>query len=121
MPTSVGMSRKWSLILAVCLVALGVMPSVASAARSFDKRFGANDNGGITMAANTLMSCAVPPATCGKEDATPNQTSNSNYDNNEWDMVQLDMDGDSATTRNSSTATLNLPAGAEVLWPASTG
>src|SRR3954470_23748662 len=101
--------------LALAVVALAtVLPSSAFAARSFDKqRFGANDTGDITLAANTLMSC---PGSCVQRDAAANPSSNSKYNNNDWNMVRVDADGDPATTLNSSTATLDLPAGAKVLF-----
>src|SRR3954467_3592432 len=104
-------ARLVALALAVLALAAAV-PSTASAARSFDKRFGANDTGDIALAANTLMSC---PDSCAQRDAAANPSSNSKYNNNDWKMVRVDADGDPATTVNSSTATLNLPSGAKVL------
>src|SRR3954449_8620764 len=107
-------ARLVALALALAVLALAAaLPSTASAARSFDKRFGVNDTGDITLAANTLMSC---PGSCAERDAAANPSSNSKYNNNDWNMVRVDADGDTATTLNSSTATLNLPAGAKVLF-----
>ena len=105
-------ARLVALALAVLALA-AALPSTASAARSFEKRFGANDTGDIALAANTLMSC---PGACAQRDAGPHPSSNSSYNNNDWAMVRVDADGDPATTLNSSTATLELPAGAKVLF-----
>ena len=109
----------WSsrLVFAVLMfVCAGVFVSSAYADRSFTSRFSTNDTGNITMIANTLETCPVDAAgqtacadaQAGKAGATLN--------NNDWVMRRIDQDGDPATTLDSSSATLSLPAGATVLF-----
>jgi uncharacterized repeat protein (TIGR01451 family) len=102
------------------LVAYGVFVSVAHADRAFTPRFTTNDNGEITLIGNTLMTCpaggtptpATPQTCAGAQAGSGTQSLN----NNNWNMVYVDADGDPATTINSSGATLTLPPGATVLF-----
>jgi uncharacterized repeat protein (TIGR01451 family) len=96
------------------IAAGGTLPSTASAERAFAKRFGVNDNGGITVAANTLMTCP-PPCAAAHVTAIPSSGSVDADNNNNYTMQRVDVDDD-ATTTDSSTATLSLPPGATVLF-----
>src|SRR4051794_12981914 len=102
------------LIAALAALAAGLLPSPASAERPFAQRFGTNDVGDIAVVANTLMTC---PSACAAEHETSIPTSGTvNADNNNnYNMVRVDVDGDPATF-DSSTATLTMPAGARVLF-----
>ena len=91
------------------LLLLALAPSVAVADRPFAKRFGTNDLGNITIAGNTLMTC---PSHCAAENGVG---SGAALNDNNYQMVRVDTDGDPATI-DSSSATLDVPAGATVLW-----
>lgn len=101
--------------LVAALATLLVLGSAAQAA-PFTKRYGANVRGDITFAANGLVTC--PTATAGCADAqngvgaagANGPLNNNGYGNT---MVYIDTDGD-ASTDNSSSADLNVPAGATV-------
>src|SRR5215813_905187 len=97
-------------LAAVACLLFAVLASPASAERNFTKRFGTNDLGDITIAANTLLTC---PSSCPEANQTSGTASTLN--NNAQNMVRVDVDADAATF-DSSIATLNLPAGASVLW-----
>jgi uncharacterized repeat protein (TIGR01451 family) len=102
-------------LVAALLCALA--PSVASAA-TFNQRFSRNDSGDIAIVANTLETC--PPGqtngsgvTC--ETAKSATSGGAGLADNDFDMRYVDTDGD-ASTFDSSTARLDLPAGATVLF-----
>src|SRR5690349_10699065 len=100
-----GSGGRAGLRFAAGLVLLGGLmtfaaPSQAQVARSFGSRFTFNGSGSITMTGNTVM---VPT----------NMSGSDNNDNKT--MIYTDVDAD-ASTFSSSTATLNLPAGAVVQW-----
>jgi hypothetical protein len=82
----------------------------------FSVAYTANALGDITFAANTLMTS--PGNTQAAIDARNGVGSNLNDD--DWNMAYVDIDSD-ASTFNSSSAQLVLPAGADVLLPGSTG
>src|SRR5262245_25944335 len=75
----------------------------------FTTRFTTNDTGDIAIIANTLLTASGTGAV-----AAQNGTGSS-LNNNDFTMVQVDIDSD-PTTFNSSRATLDLPDGATVLW-----
>ncbi|WP_354700988.1 hypothetical protein DSM112329_01283 [Paraconexibacter sp. AEG42_29] len=110
--------------LIATVAALGLLTASASADQNFSKRFQTNDTGDILAIANTLMTCppgsssngngaSVPCATA--QQVGPTSAANDAYNNN-FNMAFVDTDGDPATTLNSSTAQLSLPAGAQVLF-----
>jgi uncharacterized repeat protein (TIGR01451 family) len=76
--------------------------------------------GDIRTIGNTLMTCSDPPRTvsnntgpaCG---TAQNSNSTTNANNLFYNMQYVDVDSD-ASTFNSSTAQLNIPAGATVIW-----
>src|SRR4051794_33663275 len=102
-------TRVFRLLLGALLL-LALTPSAASADRTFSKRWGVNDTGDIAIAGNTLMSC---PSHCAAENGVG---SGAALNDNNYSMVRLDLDGDAATTLDSSSATVDIPAGATVLW-----
>src|SRR5262245_47222247 len=75
----------------------------------FAPRFSANDTGDIVFAGNTVVTAS------GSGAANAQNGVGTDINNNDFTMVHVDVDGD-ATTFNSSRATLNLPAGATVLF-----
>jgi large repetitive protein len=104
-------SRRPRLLAGLTVVALLLLalPGIASADRGFTPRFSTNDTGNITIAANTLMTCPASAANC-----TSGQTSGG-QNNNSFNMGYVDVDND-ATTFDSSSSKLKLPAGATVLF-----
>ncbi len=79
----------------------------------FTVRFTTNDTGDITFAANTLMT-AGPPAT-PQQIADVQNGVGTKLNNNDFTMTYVDIDSD-ATTFNSSSSDLVMPAGSEVLF-----
>ncbi len=104
------------LVAALTLACAGAFVSSASADRAFTPRFSTNDTGNITMVANTLETC--PADAPGKNACAQAQAgaAGATLNNNDWNMQRIDADGDPATTLDSSSATLSLPAGATVLF-----
>ena len=97
-------------------VVAGILAAPASADRAFTPRFSINDTGNIAMIANTLETCPADPpgqTTCSQAQAG---AAGSVLNNNDWTMQRIDADGSPATTLDSSSATLSLPAGATVLF-----
>lgn len=88
-----------------------LVTSSASADRAFSARYATNDNGAIAVAANTLISCA---ASSNCTTARNEPLTGTTWDNQDFNMTYVDIDGDSSTS-NSSSADLALPSGATVL------
>jgi hypothetical protein len=87
----------------------------------FAVRFSANATGDIAIIGNTLETAStVNNSGLTQQDVINAQNAvggatNSNNDNNAWNMAYVDVDND-PTTFNSSQAALSLPAGATVLF-----
>ena len=96
---------------ALVLAALGATPASA-ADRAYAKRFGVNETGDIRIVGNTSMSC---PTSASCTTARGGTGTNANLNNDAWNMAYVDVDSD-GTTFSSSRATLDLPAGATVLF-----
>jgi Bacterial Ig-like domain len=119
-PITVGMgggvitafARAVIAVAAVLVAALSAAPAVA-ADRAYTKRFGVNDVGDVRIVGNTSMSCLS--GTVGCSAARAGTGSSSNWNNDAWLMGYVDEDSD-LTTFSSSMATLDLPAGATVLF-----
>jgi uncharacterized repeat protein (TIGR01451 family) len=111
-----GWWRRLVVAVAAFLCA-SALASSAYADRVFTPaRFTTNDTGNITMIANTLETCPVdPPGQTACSSAQAGATG-STLNNNDWVMRRVDQDGDPATTLDSSSANLSLPAGATVLF-----
>ena len=103
----------WIAIVVAVLsfAALGAAPASA-ADRAYTKRFGVGETGDIRMVGNTSMSC-VTSVSCTA--ARAGTGSSANWNNDQWNMAYVDADSD-ALTFSSSQATLDLPAGATVLF-----
>ncbi len=102
-------------VVVACLLAL-LLPASASA-RDYALRFDAKTNGQIAVIGNANMSCPTAATDCAAARALPtsNIATNSALSNDSFVMTNVDVDDDPATT-NSSTSTLALPPGAEVLF-----
>ncbi len=112
-------ARRTAASLVLALVATSVLavagpnaPATA-APRDFTVAYSVNTNGSILVAANTLMSCRATASGC----ATARAATTGNYSNNNYPSAFVDIDGD-ATTFNSSSTTLQIPAGGTVLYAA---
>ena len=118
--------RRWrTLVACLLLAALWAAAAPAFAQRAFARRFPApaaqplTVRGDIALIGNTSLSCSSGQSGCT---AAQNGTGRNN-DFTPMAVVDVDSDG---TTTNSSTATLNLPAGSTVLfaglyWAGQTG
>lgn len=107
------MARKpntWILTALLAVVISAFFAAPASADRAFSTRFQTDAQGDITFAANTVITCqggGGGPNSCANSQAN---TGSPSLINNDWNMTNVDIDGD-ATTFNSSRATVTLPAG----------
>ena len=97
---------------AIVLAALLFVAPASAADRAYANRFGVNDTGDVRIVGNTSMSC-VTSANCTA--ARAGTGSSANWNNDAWNMAYVDTDSD-ALTFSSSRATLDLPAGATVLF-----
>jgi hypothetical protein len=89
--------------------------SPTSIVRPFAVRYAINTNGDIAMASNTLLTCKAgdleTQSGVGCDDVQKGGSGDDNY----FNMQFADVDGD-ATTFDSSSANLSVPAGATVLF-----
>jgi len=97
-------------LAAFLALASAAAPSAAQVVRAFTPRFSTNTSGDVTLIGNTIMTCSGGGGCNQARNGT-----GGNRDNNDFNMVYVDVDG-VAGTFSSSTANLNLPAGATVLW-----
>ncbi|MGQ0463918.1 MAG: Ig-like domain-containing protein [Sporichthyaceae bacterium] len=118
MLSRISRARRSAPLIAFALVAaaLTVLPAPAAQAaivKQFEPIFSANTNGAIVLRGNSSMTCPTSNNNCAKaKSATLSGTANNN---NSFAMVFTDVDSD-ATTFNSSSSQLPIPAGASVLW-----
>lgn len=108
------MYRKLAMPVVVVLSLFASAPAMAD--RAFAPRFTTNDTGDVQIVGNQLLNCDVTVvASCASArigTATPPNQNN----NNAQEMEPVDTDGDPATTLDSSTAGLTIPAGGRVLF-----
>jgi uncharacterized repeat protein (TIGR01451 family) len=91
-----------------------VAADASSVIRSFGQRYTVTQRGDSLLVGNALLSCNSAVAGCAT--ARANNTSGAaSSSNNDWNMVNVDVDGDGATF-NSSRASLTLPAGSVVTF-----
>jgi uncharacterized repeat protein (TIGR01451 family) len=83
--------------------------------RPFSVRYEINTNGDIAQASNTLMTCQPGSVETVKLTACAAAQAGAPGDDNYFDMAYVDVDSDPATI-DSSSAQLNIPAGATVLF-----
>ncbi len=110
-----GVKKFVNLLSVIALVAAGSIATAApasAATRSFASRFSTNAQGDITFVANTLMTC-TPSVACSA--ALTGTAVGANNNNNNHVMLYVDRDADPSTF-NSSSASLALPSGANVLF-----
>jgi uncharacterized repeat protein (TIGR01451 family) len=107
--------RRWRRALAAtlgCVLAL-LLPAAAHAERDYSVRFSVNAQGDITGTGNALVTCRDSDNRCAN--ARNAQASGADNNNNNLPVRWVDVDADPSTF-NSSAASLNLPAGARVLF-----
>lgn len=85
----------------------------APRANTFPERYSVNAAGDLVITGNTLMTCPASAATCAE--ALRGGGTSARFNNNSYSMVMVDIDDD-PTTVNSSSAELQIPAGAPVLF-----
>src|SRR3712207_917767 len=94
-------ATRFAAALAAALVVLAALASVADA-RAFSQRFGQLARGDLSSASNSILTCTGGgggSSSCSQARAGTGSV----LDNANWDMVDIDVDGD-GTTFNSSTA-----------------
>ncbi|MDQ1702775.1 MAG: large repetitive protein, partial [Frankiaceae bacterium] len=107
------MPRHLHILAVLCATVAGlVLAPTASADRSYTQRYVTSQKGTVVFLGNTLETCLTssPPKNCTDAKAGANTMNNGDFD-----MGYVDVDAD-ATTFNSSTSTLSLPAGATITW-----
>ena len=106
-----------SLVLALLVLASGVLPAPlpaeAALQKPFDKVFSTQDNGAISIIGNAQLSCPATAAGCTS--ARTGGGTGTALNNNNYTMSFVDVD-DVASTTNSSSAELALPSGSKVLY-----
>jgi hypothetical protein len=96
--------------LLIALFATLVVAAPANAAdKPFSVRYAQTLHGNLNAIGNTLMTCPTAAANCAAA------RGGSPHSNNDFTMGYVDVDAD-ASTFDSSTATLTLPAGSTVVW-----
>jgi len=93
--------------------------ATASAVTPFSTRYSTNAAGDISIIGNSMLTCPTAAAGCAAAQAGGTGV------NNDFTMTRVDIDGD-AGTFDSSSATLSVPAGGQVLfaglyWGGNTG
>jgi hypothetical protein len=99
---------RLSILIALLATLLVAAPAHAADA-PFSVRYAQTLHGNLGAVGNTLMSCPTAAANCAAA------RSGSPYSNNDFTMGYVDVDSD-ASTFDSSSATLSLPAGSTVAW-----
>ncbi|MGZ8634815.1 MAG: hypothetical protein ACXWZZ_13305 [Solirubrobacteraceae bacterium] len=106
------LSRASRLLCATTL-ALALLAAPAYAADTpFTPRFAQTVPGDIAAVGNTVMTCPASAACTTAQDRTGVGAA---LNNNSYTMGRVDIDAD-ATTFDSSSATVSIPAGSTVLW-----
>jgi len=107
--------RVPSLLLALVVLATASLP--AQAQRAFAMRYTTTTSGDIAGIGNVNMNCAAFGAagSTACANSRTNTAGTGSSRNNDFTMVNSDVDSD-ASTFNSSSATLNMPAGSTVLF-----
>jgi len=110
-PKSSGIFPLW-VIPTLLLILLVLSPSVsAEVRRPFNTRFEANATGDIFLIGNTSLR-----ADPSDPDAANSQNGvGTRINNNNFNMVNVDVDSDGSTF-NSSSADFTIPSGGDVLW-----
>ncbi|MDR1790096.1 MAG: DUF11 domain-containing protein [Propionibacteriaceae bacterium] len=98
-------------LLAIAVSGIGSFTpnAVADATLPFTQRYSTNANGAIISIGNQLLTCPDSDDRCAAA------LGGASYNNNAFVMTNLDVDTD-PNTFNSSSSTLSLPQGAQVLW-----
>jgi hypothetical protein len=104
-------SRAVRTLGAVVLLGILAAPAHASDA-AFSSRFAQTLHGNISAVGNTLMTCPSSAACTAAQNGT---SSGDALNNNSYTMARVDVDGD-ASTFDSSSSTVSLPAGSTVVW-----
>ncbi|MEM1093847.1 MAG: T9SS type A sorting domain-containing protein [Bacteroidota bacterium] len=106
--------RRWARWFTLALFTFCLAPLAhAQVVRNFTPRFSTNANGNITFVANALTTCQSSANGCT---AAQNATASlGQSQNNDFNIINIDVDGVGGTF-NSSSSQLNLPASANVVW-----
>lgn len=97
------------------MILFAIVGQVHAAQRNLTQRFQLNAAGDITIASSINLHCSTATGAAGAANCADARTGVGNRTNNQHTMVNVDVDADAATF-NSSSARLNLPAGASVAF-----
>jgi uncharacterized repeat protein (TIGR01451 family) len=97
----------------VVALAIGSAPTLARADRALTARRTLTQHGDVTVVGNMIQHCRSGVAGCTAARADTSMTSGISNDGFVMDPIDVDSD---ATTFDSSTATLSIPASATVTW-----
>ena len=102
---------------------LALAGTALAADRAFAPRFSVNDTGNIALAANSLLTCSTPAATCATAQNGPssNTVSNGNLDNNAYTMAYIDADSRRVDVQQLERRPRTSPPAPRSSSPASTG
>ncbi len=92
-----------------------LLPLAAEADRTQTRRLYANAYGDLALVGNMLVHCSTSDANCANARSGTGNLDNYNTFEDTADFALVDVDGDASTT-NSSSSTLTMPAGSTVLW-----
>ena len=96
--------------IALLVLTFVSLDATAQITRPFAIRYSANINGDIKIVGNGLMTC---PASADCTSAQAGIANPTGLNNNDFAMIDIDIDSD-ASTFNSSSATMTVPAGSTV-------
>lgn len=120
-PRAAAARRALSALLSLLLViGMAAVVTAPSASADVDVSFvpawySTQDNGAVTLAGNSQMTCPTTTGSCNSaRSAAPTTAGSASTNNNNFSMAFIDQDADGSTT-NSTSAALTLPAGSTVL------
>ena len=103
-------------IIILTLILAFVSVFHAQIVQPFAIRYQTNQKGGLTFVANTALTCNPNTNGCNAAAGYTTESFVSNtYNNNNWTMQYVDMDGDGSTFMSSSDS-LDLPQCSEISW-----
>ena len=109
------MKRHLRITILAIVLAFGSV-FYAQIVQPFAIRYQTNQKGGLTFVANTALTCNPNTNGCNAAAGyTTASISSNTYNNNNWAMQYVDMDGNASTFMSSSDS-LNLPQCSEITW-----
>ena len=111
-----GRGLAWGLLACLLAASMLAQAQASTLVRTFTQRYGVTARGELLMIGNTLLTCPATAANCTA--ARAGTTTGAAANNNNYAMEWVNQDSVTFSPQNSSSATLNLPAGSTVLFAA---